>query len=143
MQPGQGQRPGMMGGGNRTDGVKLDPLVDISDASKPLISKLLAVPALKQRYLGYVRDIADKWLDWSKLGPMVEKNYNLIAESVKIDTRKLDSTEDFLKTLKEDSASPAAQPSFGPGGAPIALKTFADQRRAYLLSYKEPTTAKK
>lgn len=144
MQPGQGQRPGMMGGGNnRIDGVKLDPLFAANDASKALASKLLAVPALKQRYLGYVRDIADKWLDWSKLGPMVEKNFALISDSVKIDTRKLDSTEDFLDTLKEDSGKPAAQPAFGPGGTPIALKTFADQRRAFLLNYKEGAATEK
>ncbi len=140
---GQGQRGGMMGGGNRVDGVKLDPLIDANDANKALLSKMLAVPALKQRYLGYVRDVADKWLDWSKLGPMVEKNFALISDSVKIDTRKLDSTEDFLNTLKEDSSKPAAQPSFGPGGSPIALKTFADQRRAYLLEYKDTTPVAK
>ena len=132
-----------MGGGNRIDGVKLDPLFAANDASKALDSKFLAVPALKQRYLGYVRDIADKWLDWSKLGPMVEKNFALISDSVKIDTRKLDSTEDFLNTLKEDSGKPAAQPAFGPGGTPIALKTFADQRRAFLLNYKEGAAPEK
>lgn len=138
--PGQGQRPGMMGGGGGGAGFKLDPLVAATDSSKPLLSKLLAVPALKQRYLGYVRDIADKWLDWSKLGPMAEKNFALIAESVKIDTRKLDSTEAFLNSLKDDPAGGTAQPSFGPGGPSGSIKSFAEQRRAYLLSYKEPAS---
>ena len=135
----------MMGGGGAGGGAgfKLDPLVAANDSNKPLLSKLLAVPALKQRYLGYVRDIADKWLDWSKLGPMAEKNFALISESVKIDTRKLDSTEAFLNTLKEDSSKAAAAPSFGPGGSPIALKTFADQRREYLLGYKDTTPVAK
>ena len=140
--PGQGQRPGMMGGGGG-GGFKLDPLVAANDSSKPLLSKLLAVPALRQRYLGHVRDIADKWLDWSKLGPMAEKNFALIAESVKLDTRKLDSTEAFLGSLKDDSASNNAQPSFGPGGSSGSIKSFADQRRAYLLSYKESASTGK
>ena len=46
---------GMFGGG----GADLDPLVGLDDTSKPLRSKLLAVPALRERYLAYVRDIAD------------------------------------------------------------------------------------
>ena len=100
----------MMGGA----GFKLDPLVAANDSSKPLLSKLLAVPALKQRYLGYVRDIADKWLDWSKLGPMAEKNFALISESVKIDTRKLDSYDGFKRTTADDRAR--AGTSRGPEG---------------------------
>ena len=56
---------GSVGGG----GPDLDPLVGIDDATKPLRSKLLAVPALRERYLAYVRDIAQKWLDWNTLGP--------------------------------------------------------------------------
>ncbi len=142
--PGPGQRPGMMGGGGGGGaGFKLDPLVAANDAGKPLLSKLLAVPALKQRYLGHVRDIADKWLDWSKLGPMAEKNFALIADSVKIDTRKLDSTEAFLNSLKDDSASAPAQPSFGPGGPSTSIKSFAEQRRAFLLGYKEGASTEK
>src|SRR5207344_1215741 len=42
----------------KVDGVKLDPLVAANDPAKPMLSKLLAVPALRARYLGYVRDIA-------------------------------------------------------------------------------------
>ena len=38
----------------------LDPLVGLNDTTKPLRSKLLAVPALRQRYLSYVREIAEK-----------------------------------------------------------------------------------
>src|SRR5439155_758338 len=86
----------------RVEGVKLDPLVAANDANKPLISKLLAVPSLRARYLAYVRDIAEKWLDWNKLGPIAQQYHALIAEHVKADTRKLDPTEDFEKGLTED-----------------------------------------
>ena len=108
--PGGGPGPGGPGGG----GTELDPLVSARDTSKPLLSKLLAVPSLRARYLGYVRDIAEKWLDWNRLGPMATQYHALIADEVKADTRKLDSFEAFQQGVAGDAA-PAA--GFrGPGG---------------------------
>lgn len=129
---GGGRGPGGFGGGPRADGVKLDPLLMANDPNKPLISKLLAVPALRSRYLGYVRDIAEKWLDWKNLGPVAEQYQSLIAGEVKVDTRKLESTEAFLKSLAADGAGQGGPGGFG-GRGTISLKNFADQRRAYLL----------
>jgi hypothetical protein len=112
-------------------GVELDPLIAEKDENKPLISKLLAVPKLKERYLGYVRDIAEKWLDWQKLEPIARQYQALIANDVRDDTRKLDKIEDFLKGVNEDTEG-SGRP--GPGGrGTIGLKKFADERRAYLL----------
>jgi len=119
--------PGGPGGG-QFNGVELDPFLAAEDANKPLISKLLAVPALRKRYAGYVKDIAEKWLDWSKLGPIAEAHQALIADDVKRDTRKLDSFEAFQNSL-------AAGGGGSRGG--ISLKDFADQRRAYLLAHPE------
>jgi hypothetical protein len=111
----------------------LDPLYAAQDANKPLISKLLAVPALRERYLKHVRTIAEKSLDWQKLGPLVEKLHNLIADDVRADGRKLDSTEAFEKSLTQDTAGHG----FGPGGGgSMGLKNFADQRRSYLMEYR-------
>lgn len=131
--PGLRMRP-MPGPGNdmpRVEGVKLSPLAAAKDENKPLVSKLLAVPALKERYLTYIRDIAEKHLDWKTLGPIAEKYHNLIASAVRQDTRKLDTTEAFEKSLTQDIQG---------GGGPritISLKSFADQRRDYLLNFKE------
>ena len=47
---------------------------------KPLRSNLLAVPALRARYLGYVHDIAENWLDWKMLEPLVTQYQALIAD---------------------------------------------------------------
>jgi spore coat protein CotH len=105
--PGGGRGPG--GGGP-----ELDPLVGLDDPGKPLRSRLLAVPALRDRYLGYVREIATKWLDWRTLGPLVEQHRALIAADVRDDTRRLDSFEAF-----ESGAA--------------SLETFANRRRAFLL----------
>ena len=60
------------GGGPGRGGTELDPLANASDTSKPLLSKLLAVPSLRARYLGYVRDIAENGSigpAWARLPP--------------------------------------------------------------------------
>lgn len=137
-EPGGRRGPGGPGmpGGMRPRGVELDPLFAANDPNKPLLSKLLAVPSLKKRYLGYVHDIAEKWLDWNKLGPVAQQYHSLIADDVKIDTRKLESTEGFLGSLTGDS-----QGGGFPGGGSISLKKFAETRRAYLLGYSEKPAA--
>lgn len=101
-----------MMGGDAT----LDPLVGLDDPSKPLRSKLLAVPALRTKYLAYTREMATKWLDWKTLGPRVARYRTLIEADVKTDTRKLDSNEDFDAGLE-------------------ALRTFAEKRRSTILEY--------
>ncbi len=113
--PGRGRGGrGMFGGAS----AELDPLVGLDDTTKPLRSKLLAVPALRERYLSYVREIAQKHLDWKTLGPRVEGYQALIAEDVKADTRKLYSFEAFTAGLD---------------GSEKSLKAFVEKRRAFLL----------
>ena len=85
---------------------ELDPLVGLDDATKPLRSKLLAVPALKERYLSYVREIAQKHMDWKTLGPRVQQYQALIAEDVKADTRKLY----IVRGVQERNRRRGAQP---------------------------------
>jgi hypothetical protein len=95
-------------------GPRLDPLVGRDDGRRPLRSRLLAVPALRERYLSYVQDIATRWLDWRVLGPLVEQHRALIAEDVRRDTRKLYGDE-----------------AFGEGFGKI--RDFVEARRAFLL----------
>lgn len=128
--------PGMRGGGEGK-GLELDPLVATNDAKKPLISKLLAVPALRARYLGYVREIAERWLDWKKLGPLAEQYHALIAEDVKLETRLLGSQEGFAKGVGEDIEVEGGR---GPRRS-LSLKSFVEQRRTFLLSHPEVTAA--
>ena len=127
------------GGGARVRGVDLDPLAGATDPTKPLLQKLLAVPSLRARYLGYVRDMAEQWLDWNRLGPLAQQYQALIAADVKSDTRKLESFEAFTKGLTEDLEEQ------GPRGPQrhISLKNFVDQRRSYLLSLPALTGARK
>ena len=102
-------------GGPGGGGPELDPLIGISDATKPLRSKLLAVPELRARYLGYVRQIATKWLDWNTIGPLANRYQGLIADDVRKDTRKLATAEAFESGL-------------------TSLKAFAERRRNHLLN---------
>ena len=99
-------------------GAELDPLVGMNDTTKPLRSKLLAVPALRARYLAYVREIATKWLDWRTLEPLVRRYQSVIAADVKLDTRKLYPTEQFVSGVDQGESS---------------LKSFVERRRAFLL----------
>jgi hypothetical protein len=77
------------------------------------------VPALRAKYLGYVHDIGQRWLDWKKLGPIALTYQALIAADVKSDTHKLYGFEDFNAA----------------GISGESTKSFADRRRAYLMQY--------
>jgi hypothetical protein len=126
------------GPGPRVEGVALDPLAGADDADKPLLHKLLAAPALKTRYLGHVRAIAEQWLDWNKLGPIARRHQALIADAVKADTRKLYPTDAFTRGLTEDVEEPGG--SRGPRRT-LSLRSFVEQRRAYLLNLPEVRNA--
>jgi hypothetical protein len=93
-----------------------DPLVALNDSSKPLRSKLLALPNLRSRYLQYMREIATKWLDWKTLEPLATKYHALIANDVRADTRKIESVSGFES-------------------GPAAIKAFADRRREQILAF--------
>jgi hypothetical protein len=113
--------------------VGLDPLIGLNDPRKPLRSKVLAVPALRQRYLQHVKTIAEEGLDWQKLGPVVARYRSLIEKEVEADTRKLDSSAEFQK-LTAAEAGPEAPPG---RRVSLSLRAFADQRREYLLNHPE------
>jgi len=107
---GGGAGAGAPGAGN----VRLDPLVGLTDATKPLRSRLLAVPELQERYLGYVREIADQWLDWGWMGPRIAELQGVVGGIVAEDTRKLYTTAAFTSSVSD-------------------IQRFATERRAFLL----------
>lgn len=122
--------PGPRGGGGAGGGIELDPLQGEQEEGKPLLSKLLKAPGLKEKYLGYVRHIAENWLDWAKIGPIAEGYQALIAKEIEQDTRKLDSAAAFKEGLTQDA------------GGRASLKTFVEKRRAYLLGRPDVKNAK-
>lgn len=108
----------------------------LDDPSKPLRSKLLAVPALRERYLRHVRAIAQTWLDWERLGPVVDGHARRIEPFLAADTRKLSSLEAFRRAVSSEppDAAPGETPP-GPGRRVTNLKQFAEQRRKFLLNH--------
>ncbi|MEN6626607.1 MAG: CotH kinase family protein [Candidatus Sumerlaeia bacterium] len=118
----RGRRMGGPGGGG---GPLLDPLASASDSSKALIAKLLAVPAFREKYLGYVHDLSARWLDWEKIGPIARQYHDLIDADVKADTRKTDTYEQFAASLTDTDQR--------------SIKVFAQKRRQYLLANKTTT----
>lgn len=123
--------PGGGPGGMMHGGVDLDPLIGLDDTRKPLRSKLLAVPSLRARYLSYVKQIAEKSLDWQTIGPFVAQQRSLIMKDVEADTRKLTRYEEFVsQTAPETSAE-----------RPSGLKHFFEARRKYLLEHKDVAAA--
>jgi hypothetical protein len=129
-QPG-GFGPGPGGPGGRTANVELDPLIGLDEARKPLRSKILAVPSLRAKYLAYVKQIAQDSLDWAKLGPGVAQYRSLVEKEIEADTRKLSTFAAFQQATADRPAANAE----GRGRPHMPLRTFADQRRAYLLKY--------
>jgi hypothetical protein len=113
--------PVMFGRGPARADAELDPFMGLDDATKPLRSKLLAVPALRARYLTYVRQIAERWLDWQRLEPVARRHHALIAEAVRADTKKLYTFQAFESGVSEGSES---------------LKSFVLRRRTFLLQEK-------
>ncbi len=130
--PPQGGFGGPQGEANRNP-FELDPLTGLQDARKPLRSKLLAVPSLRKKYLEYVNEIARKDLDWSSIGSFVESNRKLIDAEIKADTRKNSPYEAFVA-----ATNPTVQPAAQNQPRAQILRSFFDQRRAYLMKYQDP-----
>lgn len=122
--------------------LSVDPLSGADQPDKALLHRLLAVPEFKQKYLGYVRDLSDKWLDWNRIGPLARRYHDLIADDVHRDTHKLYSNEAFDASL-EGSAGAGTSGGAGAGGgfgggpfgfASLSLRSFVEQRHAYLAT---------
>lgn len=140
-RPGEGpprpeSRPGRRGPG----GMALAPLAGVGDSDKPLLTKLLAVPALKERYLRYVKTIAENDLDWTKIAPVVNAYAELVGAEVQADTKKLDGYDAFVSGLGLGAETAAARPV---GRRPLpSLRQFIEERRAFLLSHPDLVNVK-
>ncbi len=71
-------------------------------------------------------------MDWKTIGPVIARFRALIDSEVKLDTRKLESYDAFVR------ATSAEPPVEAPRGREIPLRSFFEGRRRYLLDYKEP-----
>jgi spore coat protein CotH len=114
---GGGGRRGFGGFRGGSGGVSLSPLEGSRDGSKAMLYRLTMVPELRARYLDYVRDVAESWLTWDRIGPIADQYQALIHDAVVADRRKLYSTGEFE------------------AGAEASLRPFIDSRRSFLLDW--------
>ncbi|WP_158264986.1 CotH kinase family protein [Blastopirellula marina] len=121
---GRGRRGFGGPGGFGHGGPDLDPLVNSDNPRMPLRSQLLAVPKLREKYLGYVREIAEKSMAPEAIEPVIKQHAELIEEIVAKDTRKLATTEAFEQVTSLEKSDD--QPS---------LAKFFEERRKFLLEY--------
>jgi hypothetical protein len=120
------------GGPNRwpSSDPMLSPVGHENNSSLPVISRLLAIPHLRARYLAHVRTIVERWLDWKVLGPIIAEYQKLITEEVERDDKKLYSYDAFIGSLAEDTGG------YGGFGAP-SFERFITERREFLLAHPE------
>lgn len=86
-----------------------------NDKNYPLVNRLLANPALRQRYVAHVKTIINNSLTEEKVNPIIDKFKNLIEQEVVQDKKKLYSYQQFLNSINE-------------------LKNFIKNRRAFILN---------
>ena len=86
----------------QTDGQMLSPVALEDDTMRPVVRRLLAIPHLRARYLAHVRTIADEWLDWDRLQPIIAEYQSLADAEVKADDKKLYSYEAFATSHTKD-----------------------------------------
>lgn len=118
----------------------LSPMVFEGSPSRPLVSRLLAVPALRARYLSHYRTIVEEWLDWDRIGPLVARYQKLIDAEVEADDKKLYSYEAFLSSSGGQPTQGEASDwrgGFGGGTSGPSLRSFVTQRRDYLSALPE------
>ncbi|MBI4469459.1 MAG: CotH kinase family protein [Acidobacteria bacterium] len=97
-------------------------------ANKPVLSHVLAVPELRQRYLAHYRKaLAD--LNWAYIEPLFTAQRNLIDAAVQADPKKLYSyasfQQNFTSTVNLSGGGPG-------GGSVIGLQQFITQRASLL-----------
>jgi hypothetical protein len=93
--------------------IQADPFLMSDTTSRPLIRRLLGVPAFRAAYLAHYRTLSDGALDPAILEARVLAYQALIRESVRTDPNRLYAYEDFDRNVWEDVALAGAP---GPGG---------------------------
>ncbi len=131
-----------------------DPFIHENNKMRPVISRLLSVPNLRQKYIEHIRTLINDWLDWQKVEPIVKEYHALIDAEMKADNKSQYSYSAFVASLTQDygdnnsfdnpgSGGPPGdrfenrRGGFGRGGPGFApapsIKRFIEDRREYLL----------
>jgi hypothetical protein len=96
------------------------PFKNATNANYPLLSKLLAIPEWRQRYLAHYRTILNETFTTANANAIIDSLDDQIKALVAADTKKLYSTSQYTNAIP-------------------ALKTFVSNRRNYLVGNSEVT----
>jgi hypothetical protein len=109
------------------------PTLNFTAPNKPVLSHVLAVAELRQRYMAHYRR-ARTDLTWSYFEPIFTAHRNLIDAAVQADPKKLYSYQLFQNNFTMTVNLPYPGPA---GGTLIGLKQFVEQRASYLAGVTE------
>lgn len=96
--------------------------------NKPVLSRLLSVPELRQRYMAHYR-VASRNLNWTYFGPIFTAHRNRIAAHVQADPKKIYTFALFEQNFT--STVNLGQPGLA-GGTLVGLQTFVQDRASFL-----------
>ena len=120
----------------QTEGQMLSPVSQEHDTMRPVIDRLLAIPHLRARYLAHIRTIANEWLDWGVLQPIIAEYQSLVDAEVKADDKRLYAYEAFATSHISDQGGREGRGGRGGRSAP-SFKRFVEERAEYLLNHPE------
>jgi spore coat protein CotH len=91
--------------------------------SRPLLTRILAVPAFRQQYLAYLQTVLDQYLTEQVQGAWITELDILVEDKIPSSAHEFHSQEDYWMSI---SAEPTLE-------RPLSLLYFVKERRAYLL----------
>lgn len=121
-------RPGGPGMPRDMVATELPPYYEADTKRRPVVGRLLSIPHIRARYTAHMRTIISQWLNWEKVGPLVEQYRQLIDLEVRKDVRLESSYQDFVDNIESTVQ-----------GRVLGLKEFVELRRNFLLSHPELT----
>lgn len=104
------------------------PTYNFNASNKPVLSRLLSVPELRQRYMSHYRTVL-RDINWDTLGPVFAAHRALIDAAVQADPKKLYSYTLFQNNFTSNVTLPYSGPA---GGNLVGLQPFVTQRAATL-----------
>lgn len=104
-------------------------------ANKPVLSRVLAVPELRQRYMAHYRRVR-RDMTWAYFEPIFTAHRNLIDAAVQADPKKLYSYTLFQNNFTTTVTMPYSGLA---GGTIIGLQQFVTQRATFLNGLAELT----
>ncbi len=109
------------------------PTYHFSQSSKPVLSHILVVPELRQRYMAHLRSALEEF-DWAQLGSILLAHRDMIDAYVLADPKKLYTYTQFRNNFFTQVSLGGGGPG---GGNVVGLQQFVDQREALLESNAE------